>query len=263
MTSFVSYGQSHKGLVRQLNEDACLLLPEYGVWVVADGMGGHAAGDIASQLVVDTLGSEIQCAELITAEVIKNALLLANQRVVEYCQNKEAGEFGGSTVVVLWLNHDKYHVFWLGDSRLYLLRTGILQQITKDHSQVNDMVESGLISESEAESHHLANVITRAIGIEGGIDIAILSGPIVDGDVFLLCSDGLNKELTDDEIKRFLLHADVEAAGKALIHTSLLAGARDNVTSVLVKVTDVTKTVINTSYSDNICTKTIPMSLRK
>lgn len=263
MMSVTSHGQSHKGLVRQLNEDACLLLPEYGVWVVADGMGGHAAGDVASQLVISTIRDEVVKTEQVKPETICSALEQANQKVVEYCQQHNQGELGGSTVVVLLFYHQQYHVFWLGDSRLYLLRNNELRQVTRDHSQVNELIDQGLIAAEEAETHELANVITRAVGVQGQVSVAALSGAIEAGDLFLLCTDGLNKELSDDEIQSYLHHHDIEAANRALIHMSLVAGARDNVTCVLVKVNSLHATFITNHYISPECNKTVPISLKK
>lgn len=260
--SVISHGQSHKGLVRQLNEDACLLLPDYKVWVVADGMGGHAAGDVASQLVVDTIREQVMNAKPLEPAIIKTALELANEKVVAYCQQNAQGDVGGSTVVVLLFWREQYHVFWLGDSRLYLLRAGKLQQITRDHSQVNDMVEQGLISAEQAESHELANVITRAVGVEGSVEVASLSGDIQTGDIFLLCTDGLNKEIPDHEIEGYLNHSDIEAANRALIHMTLVAGARDNVTCILVKVNELSESCSTKHFISDSCIKTIPISFK-
>ncbi|MCC5825379.1 protein phosphatase 2C domain-containing protein [Alkalimonas sp.] len=263
MMSVTSHGQSHKGLVRQLNEDACLLLPEHGVWVVADGMGGHAAGDVASQLVITTIHEEVAKTDEPKPETICTALERANERVVEYCQQHNQGELGGSTVVVLLFYRQQYHVFWLGDSRLYLLRNNALRQITRDHSQVNDMIDQGIIAAEEAETHELANVITRAVGVQGQVSIASLSGDIEPGDIFLLCTDGLNKELSDAEIQSYLHHTDIEAANRALIHMSLVAGARDNVTCILVKVNNLHSHCITDNYISSECNKTVPVYLKR
>ncbi|MGV2871602.1 PP2C family protein-serine/threonine phosphatase [Colwellia sp. E150_009] len=232
-----SHAQTHRGTVRQLNEDAFLELPQQGVWVVADGMGGHAAGDVASQLVIDTIQQAVEYnpVDQISTELLIQALQQSNAKLQQMSESQFAGNIVGSTVVVLWLKDDHYTLLWAGDSRGYLLRNHKLQQITKDHSQVNDMVDEGVLKAEEAESHPLANVITRAVGVDDTLNIDVKSAPILVGDVFLLCSDGLNKEVSDNEIEKALQPGNIIDAGMALMHASLVRNARDNVTCILVK----------------------------
>lgn len=232
-----SHAQTHRGAVRKLNEDAFLELPQLGVWVVADGMGGHAAGDVASQLVIDTIQQavEVNPANQISTELLIQALQQSNTKLQQMSESQFAGNIVGSTVVVLWIKDDHYTLLWAGDSRGYLLRNHKLQQITKDHSQVNDMVDEGILKAEEAESHPLANVITRAVGVDDTLNIDVKSAQILVGDVFLLCSDGLNKEVSDIEIEKALQPGNIIDAGMALMHASLVRNARDNVTCILVK----------------------------
>ena len=232
-----SHAQTHRGTVRKINEDAFLELPSLGIWVVADGMGGHAAGDVASQLVIDTIQSAVEVlpAEAITYEVLTQALQGANDKLQLMSANEFSGKVAGSTVVVLWIRDEQYHMLWVGDSRGYLLRNDHFSQITKDHSQVNDMVDEGILKPEEAEHHPLANVITRAVGVDSKLAVDVKSGHLIDGDVFLLCSDGLNKEVSDFEIEHTLLSGNIIDAGMALMHASLVRNARDNVTCILVK----------------------------
>lgn len=249
------HAQSHKGLVRQLNEDACLAMPEAGVWAVADGMGGHAAGDVASQMVMDMLKTVVDSAgKSLTAAMLSQALQNANKALVQYSQQQLLGTMAGSTVVVLFIQPDRYHLLWAGDSRCYLLRDNTLQQLSHDHSQVNEMVAQGLLAASEAESHELANVITRAVGVDSELDVAMISEQTTAGDLFLLCTDGLTKELPDNEIFQYLQHDDLADASKALLHSTLVAGAKDNVTSILVKL----QSISNVNIND----KTIPLNLK-
>ena len=255
MRQVVSHAQTHKGLVRKINEDACLDLADSGVWLVADGMGGHAAGDIASQLVVDTVQVAVKRASQVSVQLLTESLQQANQELYQYSEQHLQGHTAGSTVVVLLLDKLHYHFLWAGDSRGYLLRNNVLRQITRDHSQVNEMVEQGLLSSSEAEQHELANVITRAVGVDPHVSIDIVSGVWQPGDLFLLCSDGLNKELSDDEICQYLAHSNIAEANRALLHSTLVAGARDNVTCILVKVDASTENV-------NEKDKTIPLYLK-
>ncbi len=252
----ISDAQSHKGLVRKLNEDACLDMADSGVWVVADGMGGHAAGDIASQTVVDSIRIAVQKAAEPSVHVLTTALHQANAELYRYSEQHLSGNTAGSTVVVLLIDKWHYHFMWAGDSRGYILRNGTLRQLTRDHSQVNDMVDEGLLSSAEAETHELANVITRAVGVDKDVAVDVVSGVWQSGDLFLLCSDGLNKELTDAEISQYLTHANLAEANRALLHSALVAGARDNVTCVLVRVD-------NLSVNINEKDKTIPLYLNK
>jgi serine/threonine protein phosphatase PrpC len=249
------HAQSHKGLVRQLNEDACLAMPDAGVWAVADGMGGHAAGDVASQMVIDMLKTVVvNAGPALSPAMLCQALQQANTALVQYSQQQLLGTLAGSTVVVLFIQQDYYHLLWAGDSRCYLLRDKKLNQLSDDHSQVNEMVAQGLLAASEAESHALANVITRAVGVDTELDVAIVSAPSQPGDLFLLCTDGLTKELPDNEIFQYLQHDDLADASKALLHSTLVAGAKDNVTSILVKLQNISNV--------NLVDKTIPLNLK-
>ncbi|WDE13879.1 PP2C family protein-serine/threonine phosphatase [Thalassomonas haliotis] len=232
-----SHAQTHRGTVRKINEDAFLELPSLGIWVVADGMGGHAAGDVASQLVIDTIQSAVETVpvEQMSCELLTQALQEANDKLQLMSTNEFSGKVAGSTVVILWIREDRYHLLWVGDSRGYLLRDEHFIQVTKDHSQVNDMVDEGLLRAEEAEHHPLANVITRAVGVDAKLEVDIKSGELQSGDVFLLCSDGLNKEVSDFEIEHTLLSGNIIDAGMALMHASLVRNARDNVTCILIK----------------------------
>jgi serine/threonine protein phosphatase PrpC len=255
MKQLVSHAQTHKGLVRKINEDACLDLADSGVWLVADGMGGHAAGDIASQLVVDTVKIAVQRSCGVSLQTLTDALHQANSELCQYSAKHLQGHTAGSTVVVLLIDKLHYHFLWAGDSRGYLLRNNHLRQITRDHSQVNEMVEQGLLSSAEAEQHELANVITRAVGVDPQLTIDVVSGVWQPGDLFLLCSDGLNKELTDAEICQYLSHSNIAEANRALLHSTLVAGARDNVSCILVKIDQ-------SAYDVNEKDKTIPLYLK-
>ncbi|WP_076418000.1 protein phosphatase 2C domain-containing protein [Colwellia sp. UCD-KL20] len=252
-----SHAQTHRGTVRKINEDAFLERPTQGVWVVADGMGGHAAGDVASQLVIDTILKSIEYLSLdeITTTVIVQSLKESNAMLQQMSNTQFSGKVAGSTVVILLIKDDYYHLLWVGDSRGYLLREGVLQQVTKDHSQVNDMVDEGVILAKDAESHPLANVITRAVGVDSELNVDIKSDKLELGDVFLLCSDGLNKEVSDKEIEKVLQPGNIIDAGMALMHASLVRNARDNVTCILIK----NKSDIDNMSEDSDSDATIPL----
>lgn len=226
--------RSNKGLVRQINEDACLDRPEIGLWVVADGMGGHAAGDLASQAIVDALRSIEPSESLgLMADGVKQRLLEVNQELQLESKNR-GGEIIGSTVVALLEHQGRCIYLWAGDSRIYLYRRGDIRQLSRDHSEVEELIAQGIVSHDQADSCPISNYITRAVGADNELE---LDAEIIEpctGDLFLLCSDGLNKEVADDEIARVLERFPLQEAAERLLALSLERGARDNVTFVLV-----------------------------
>ncbi|WKE65743.1 protein phosphatase 2C domain-containing protein [Gallaecimonas kandeliae] len=233
-----STGFTHRGGTRDHNEDAFLEFRELNVWVVADGMGGYQAGDVASQLICDTVDSEIRQLEKgkLTPLKITDALKKANQKIRLYGKQFLDDQTVGSTVVSLMINEGEFHLFWVGDSRCYLLRDGQLRQLSRDHSQVADMVEEGVITEDQAESHPLAHVITRAVGVDEDLEVDSLSGPLQEGDVFLLCSDGISKEFKTLELESFIREGKLDEASMAIMHAALVKKSKDNITCILVKV---------------------------
>lgn len=230
-----SASYSHVGMVRQINEDAFLELPENGLWAVADGMGGHAAGDYVASLIVDSLrrASPLDTLAMYTS-ALRAALVEVNAAVREETVRR-AVSMMGSTVVALVVQGSKGVCLWAGDSRLYRLRDGQLQGISRDHSYVQGLQDSGLLSEAEARVHPRANIVTRAIGVEDALDLAITHLDILPGDTFLLCSDGLNKTAEDHEIRDVLGHADPYQVVRSLVHLGLTRGAPDNITAIVVK----------------------------
>lgn len=232
---FKSASYSHVGMVRQINEDAFLELADRGLWVVADGMGGHAAGDYVSSLIVDCLRRIPTAAPLsFYTSALREQLVEANATV-----RKETARRGvsmmGSTVVLLAVQQDQGVCLWAGDSRLYRLREGVLEGISRDHSYVQDLQDSGLLSEAQARVHPRANIVTRAIGVEDRLDLAMVPLQVLAGDTFLLCSDGLNKTAEDHEIRDVLAHADPYQVVRSLVHLGLTRGAPDNITAIVVK----------------------------
>ncbi|MGF6397686.1 serine/threonine-protein phosphatase Stp1 [Pseudomonas frederiksbergensis] len=234
--TFKSASKSHVGMVRQVNEDACLDLPENGLWVVADGMGGHAAGDYVSSLIVDSLRSIAvgrSLDEYVAA--LKTDLLRVNAAVREETANRGVTMMG-STVVALVARDLRGVCLWAGDSRLYRLRKGRLKSISRDHSYVQDLQDSGLLSEAEARVHPRANIVTRAVGVGAQLELAIVELLLMPGDSYLLCSDGLNKTVTDQEISEVLGHDEPSEIASSLVSLGLMRGAPDNITVIVVKV---------------------------
>jgi protein phosphatase/serine/threonine-protein phosphatase Stp1 len=231
MSGLVSAGATHAGAVRKRNEDAFVELPESGLWAVADGAGGHGAGDVASAAIADALAGippHLGAAELL-AQV---RLRLAGVHAALQAHPGPGGRTPASTVVALLARSGHFALLWAGDSRGYLLRAGALTRLTRDHSLVQELVDAGALSEAEAERHPQANVITRAVGAPGELVLDKVSGPLHAGDVFLLCSDGLFKEIAEAEIAALL---GAGQGPEALLAEALRRGARDNVTAVAVR----------------------------
>lgn len=235
MIRWISAAATDVGSKRRINEDALLERPEAGLWVVADGMGGHAAGDVASHAVVHPL-SLVQRPDAFAdfVEAVEDALMSVNQQLRDYATQELGGRTVGSTVVVLLLSARTGVCLWAGDSRLYRLRGGQLSRISRDHSAVQEMVDAGAITQEEADSHPKSNVITRAVGGSERllVDAAVFAPET--GDTYLLCSDGLYNEVAEDVIRRKLALAPEDAV-KQLLDEALHNGGRDNVSMVVVR----------------------------
>ena len=230
-----SHAITNVGAVRKTNEDAFLNRPDLGVWAVADGMGGHAAGDVASQIVVDRLAQLPKNSSLSAlVDVAEDRLLEANRKLLTLAMRQKERTIG-STVVTLFARGHHAACLWAGDSRLYRIRGRRIEQMMQDHAMVEDLVASGLITREEASDHPQANRITRAIGAMPSLFLDLELFAIRPGDIYLLCSDGLYKELSDDEIVRTLNNN--EQAVDKLIMFALERGAHDNVTVVTVRFT--------------------------
>jgi protein phosphatase/serine/threonine-protein phosphatase Stp1 len=232
-----SWSTTHPGMKRKHNEDAYVDRPDLGVWAVADGAGGHHAGEVASGMIresLEAIPTGLSASELL-AEV-RMRIEMTHEALRNEAQRRGPDVIIASTVVVMLARNDYFACLWAGDSRAYLLRNGTLQQITRDHSLVQELVEAGAIRPEEAEHHPRANVITRAVGAE--LDDFVLdkvSGRIQLGDRFLLCSDGLCKTVPEDELA-LLLSDNAEATPpEALIAAALKLNATDNVTAVAVE----------------------------
>lgn len=223
------------GTVRKVNEDDCLDAPAVAMWCVADGMGGHQKGDVASKMIVDYLNC-LNKPELypLAPQQIMERLRAVNTRLVEMGQMLPESSVIGSTVVVLSFDDKQAHCIWAGDSRIYRLRDGSFTRLTRDHSQVEEMVEAGILSAEEAESHPSANVITRAVGANPIIELDLISTDLIPGDQFLLCSDGLNKVMSDTEIAEMIKACPLSVVTESLIERAIERQARDNVTAIMV-----------------------------
>jgi serine/threonine protein phosphatase PrpC len=232
-----AYAETHVGAVRKINEDSILDLGEVGLWVVADGVGGADAGDFASQLIVGSLSavSGPADAQSFRQEVL-TVLEAVNGRLREEAATNGADRIIASTVVCLLFFEGHYCCIWAGDSRIYRLRGDRFELMTHDHSEVQSLLDSGLITTEEVRQHPHANVITRAVGAEDSLSLDVVDGTIEPDDAFILCSDGLTKVVEDWEIGAVLGSLPAEEAVRRLIHTALERGAPDNVSVVAVKI---------------------------
>lgn len=227
---------SHIGKVRKFNEDSYLDRPDLGLWVVADGMGGHAAGDVASQLIVTTL-SKLGPPENLTAfiDTVEERLQSVNRELITTGLKRH--QIIGSTVVALLVHGHQCAYMWAGDSRAYLFRDGILTQLTIDHSQVELYVQLGIITREEAATHPTANMIIRAVGAEEHLIIDRGMLELQANDRYMLCSDGLYKHVTNAEIAQILARGAPSEAAQALIEATLAGGGSDNVTVSVIDIT--------------------------
>lgn len=233
---WVSYSATDVGSVRAENEDAVLAHPDIGLWVVADGMGGHEAGKVASQMIVDALGGIIKpdhISEYVSE--IENRITDVNERLLEYSEIMLDGRLIGSTFVGFIIHGQVGICMWMGDSRLYLYRGNELKQLSRDHSHVAELLEAGAITIQEAKNHPDANVITRAVGTSEDLFIDMDVFSVQLGDVFLLCSDGLYNSIDIATIESNLYSKEPEEMVNGLIGIALKNGAADNVSVIAIK----------------------------
>jgi serine/threonine-protein phosphatase Stp1 len=234
---FISTAATHVGKVRESNQDAFVRRDDAGLWAVADGMGGHEAGDVASHTIARLLQGVTathDLEELLSG--VRAAIDKANSEL-RAMRDDLGGRPPGSTVAVLLISGAEGTVAWAGDSRIYRLRAGKVEQITHDHSHVQELVDDGLIQPQDSESHPLAHVITRAVGIDEALVLETRQLEVLSGDQYLLCTDGLSRLLAPEEIASYLsLAPDQEAGVEDLISEALKRGAPDNVTAVCVGV---------------------------
>jgi len=234
------FGKSDIGKVRSNNEDAFLTTDKDGVFLVADGMGGHKAGEVASNITRDVISSKLIQQEVgdNVEALIREAFLAANEKVRATASGNTDQQGMGCTCVLLMLRDQNFFVAHVGDSRIYLFRKGQLKQVTRDHSYVEELFIRGLINEEEKKGHPYRNQITRYIGCSSKLEVDITSGPVWNGDVFLLCSDGLTEEVKDDKIEEiFSKNLEPDATANMLVEEALKNGGRDNVSVVIVQVT--------------------------
>ena len=239
---FSSSGKSTAGNVRSINEDSYIYSPRNGIWAVADGMGGHQSGDLASQLITQSLSVITQHGTLKhTINDVTECLLNANLFLVDEASLRKGNQTIGSTVVIFITHNHQCAVLWVGDSRLYRLRKNTLELMTKDHSQVQELVDLGVLQPEDAENHPSANIITRAVGASPDLQIDNKQFNVQEADTFLLCSDGLYKELSDNEIASTLMQHSNKKACAELIESALKKACSDNATAIVIDTLTVEK----------------------
>ena len=233
-----SFGISDVGKIRKRNEDSMLVNQEGGLWIVADGMGGHAAGDVASRMIVDLLRAVDLAVPLDQCiDNIEDKLTDINQRLFAKSHETEKRKTIGSTVVGMLAYKEFCIFFWAGDSRLYRFRDGTLQRLTTDHSQVESYIKQGLISRREAASHPHGNMVLRAVGAAEKLYVEFDIQTMQPGDKYMLCSDGLTKHLEESDIQEIMQQDETaEEHCRELIGITLKRGAGDNVTAVVIDI---------------------------
>lgn len=232
---FETGAATHVGRVRKANEDSFIVKPEVGLWAVADGVGGHEAGQLASQTVTTVLAtigpavsSEDQSARF------HERVLRANDRIREISAER-GGAMMGTTVAAMLIFDRRFNCVWAGDSRVYRIRKGAIEQISRDHSEVQELIDQGLLKPEEARTWPRRNVITRAVGIFDDPGLETVEGEIEPDDVFVVCSDGLTGHLSDEDIVRTMASRRAQDACDALIETTLERGASDNVSIIVIR----------------------------
>jgi protein phosphatase len=235
---WTSASRSHPGCVRKVNEDACLDLPSRGLWAVADGMGGHALGEFASRLAVKSL-MDLPAADHLEQVVAlaREHLVQANRRLRAEAERRDVPVIG-TTIAALLAAGRRCTGLWAGDSRIYLYRAGRLRQLTRDHSQLEAVRSLHPAAADETLDRPPPNLITRALGGADTLELDDVSIDIIDGDVFLLCSDGLSNEVSESAIEQALLPGNCAHACDALIEQALERGGHDNITAVVVRAED-------------------------
>jgi len=245
-----SCGMTDVGCRRDHNEDNFLINDQLQLYVVCDGMGGHAGGEVASAIAIHTIeesfssldwGSfESSDTDILAQEQIRFAVLLAGRKIYEVAQENPTFKGMGTTCVAMFVYENVAYLGHVGDSRCYLVRGTTVEQVTEDHSWVNEQILKGKLTEEKAKNHPYKNIITRSLGFREAEEVDIIKVPIVPGDQLLLCSDGLSNLVEGEEMKELLLEHSPQAAARQLINLACERGGDDNITVLILRVdTDV------------------------
>lgn len=249
----ISYGVTDVGLKRDKNEDNLLINDELNLFVVADGMGGHAGGEFASQIAVSTIESFIvqnldneltdpKATQDTTrhpiTEKLKRSIQMAGDTIYQKAVQNPDLRGMGTTTVAMMLANGKAFIAYVGDSRIYLVRQGQCKQLTEDHSLVNEQVKAGIISAEDAKNHQLRNIITRSVGYQEEVEIDTLIVDVQPSDRLLMCSDGLSNFLEDREIADLLGKQELQDSAQDLVDLAIERGGDDNITLIVLEVID-------------------------
>lgn len=227
---------THVGKVRRRNEDSFLARPEAGLWAVADGMGGEHAGDLASSLVIEALqsvGPAASAADLLAH--CEERVVVANAALQRIARERGDGTVIGTTIAVLLTFNGYFACVWAGDSRIYRVRGGRIEQMSRDHTEAQELLEDGILTPEEARAYPGRNVVTRAIGVYAEPELEMQHGILEPGDTFVICSDGLTAHVQDSEIRDRVAARPPQEACDELIALTLERGALDNVTVIVVR----------------------------
>ena len=255
MTKLAYAGLSDVGMKRTHNEDNLKLLPDHNLFIVADGMGGHASGEVASQIAVETIegffkdsGADEDItwpykedkARTFLENLLINSVRYANLRVFEKASEDAKYKGMGTTFVGVMFQENRYYVAHVGDSRCYRVREKKIEQLTEDHSLLNDYKKMARLTPEEEKNFPHKNIIVRALGMKDSVLVDVSSDALRIGDLFILCSDGLSGEVDDPEILSIVNdnYEDVEAMCRSLIQAACANGGKDNVTTIIIKVVD-------------------------
>lgn len=248
MSSLLMTGRTDTGMVREHNEDCFLVMPESGIALLADGMGGHLAGEVASAMAIDKVTHSLRQAFATdqknnestapsAAQVLVEAIKAANSAIHAASMNRPEQAGMGTTIVAATFHDQLLTVAHVGDSRLYRYRQGVFVQVTEDHSMVQELLRRGLMTPEEARTSVNRNLVTRALGVDPMVEVEVKEQSFEDGDVYLMCSDGLNDVLLDQEIAAILGEhlSDLDLAAQKMIAEVNARGGPDNVSIVLVR----------------------------
>jgi len=251
MIRWEMYAMTDVGIRRNHNEDCVAVFPEHGVAVLADGMGGYNAGEVASAMAVDVIGKMINAeqsgieVEQIDARtgftkasvLVRRSVEVANEAIYRMARTKEACAGMGTTVLVAYLYADRITAAHVGDSRMYRLRDRLLSHVTEDHSLVHEQVRRGLLSADDARNSRIKNLVTRALGVEPGVEPDLVEDIVREGDIYLMSSDGLTDVVSDEAIAHVLMEqqAQLPKAAKLLIDMANKAGGPDNISVILIR----------------------------
>jgi serine/threonine protein phosphatase PrpC len=233
---------SDVGRKRQKNEDSYLINDELNLFVVADGMGGHAGGEYASRIAITTIEEMFKQNSANSAppeEIVSQAVRDASAKIISKAEEDQALKGMGTTVICLHLDGKRAVLGHVGDSRAYLFRDGVLEQLTEDHSLVNEQVKTGLITAEEAKTHQFKNIITRSVGVTPEVEVDIVTKKLKNGDSFLICSDGLSNLVEMKEMEKELCDRETVLAAKSMVDLANKRGGDDNITLLVVEVSEV------------------------